>query len=73
MLDHIESREVPDPQRLRMWQLLRPILSEPITLESTMDEVLTSQKVTKEKFLQMSPLFWMKVGAPDSYILDGVC
>ncbi|KAF8466965.1 hypothetical protein BDZ91DRAFT_680725 [Kalaharituber pfeilii] len=57
----LESREISDAHRLRMWTLLRPMLSEPVTFKSNPDEILSNQQANKEKFLRMNPLFWMKL------------
>ncbi|KAI5781657.1 hypothetical protein DFH27DRAFT_529150 [Peziza echinospora] len=57
----LEQREVTEAHRIRMWQLLRPMFSEPITFNSQPEEVLQSQKENKEKFLKMNPLFWIRL------------
>lgn len=61
ILDQIETRDISDTHKLRIWMLIRPMLSKPITFDSTNEELFKDQLVNKDKFLRMDSLFWMKV------------
>lgn len=59
----IYKHEVDDQQRLRMWSVLSVMLCESVHLSDgrSIEELEKSRKEEREKFLKMSPVFWMKL------------
>jgi ankyrin repeat protein len=59
----IHRREVDDQHRSRMWSVLSVMLCESVHLSGhrSIEELEKSRREEREKFLKMSPVFWMKV------------
>lgn len=57
----IERRPVTEHERLRMWSVLSPVLCENLVWSTkSIEERKTSRIEERDKFLKMSPVFWVK-------------